>query len=382
MAKSKKKRADKPTAQDYSHLIGRVDIALDLFRQLKMRIVNRWDLWCLTIYMRDSVYETQRRADKRWTDYVELARLGRSFWLGSDEVTFCGARELNSYHATTVTGDESQLEDIGSIMQAAIKGLLVFFRREYKVSDYLDNFVRNGGVYDAFGTSPLARHELWPWFEFVYSVGHDVPSFVTGDWFLLPCGITGSDVFDYPPEFYSGPTPPWEMGRPLIPPGISTMECPIDRCEPRIHPEGRCIRDICEASILALQFLRQKAEERLVLLGDGKQGGADLPSGGQTSEKPAAAAAEGTPSVTDTTGEMFDDALVSPAKLAEAFDVPLDALRKRLERLRRDDHNSFVENEGRKSTEAKYLYKIRAVRPIIEDMKTSSSTSSTRPAHK
>jgi hypothetical protein len=84
--------------------------------------------------------------------------------------------------------------------------------------------------------------------------------------------------------------------------------------------------------------------------------------------------------MTDTTTKILDDVVLSPAKLAEVFHVSLEPLRKRLEWLRSDDHNSFVENEGRKSTEARYLYKVGSVRPIIKDMKTSSSTSSKRPS--
>lgn len=77
-----------------------------------------------------------------------------------------------------------------------------------------------------------------------------------------------------------------------------------------------------------------------------------------------------------------DDAVLPSAKLAEAFQVSHEPLRKRLDRLRRSDHNCFIENEGRKAKEAKYLYRVGAVRPIIADMKASSKTSGERPARK
>lgn len=77
-----------------------------------------------------------------------------------------------------------------------------------------------------------------------------------------------------------------------------------------------------------------------------------------------------------------DEALLSPARIAEFSGLPQEPLRKQLERLRKEDHTCFIENTERGSKEAKYLYKFGHIRPIIEKMKAkmSSEMSSERPA--
>ncbi len=84
-------------------------------------------------------------------------------------------------------------------------------------------------------------------------------------------------------------------------------------------------------------------------------------------------------------GTLDDESTLSPKNLAEIFDVPLEALRKRLERLRRKDHNCFIEIADRTSREPQFHYYLGKVRHVIEDMKgkaASSETSSKRPAKK
>jgi hypothetical protein len=86
--------------------------------------------------------------------------------------------------------------------------------------------------------------------------------------------------------------------------------------------------------------------------------------------------------VAGVTGVVDDEAPLSPAKLAEVFGVPPEALRKRLERFRHGHHDGFVEVADRKPHEPQFLYRVKDVRPIMDDMKTSSRTSSKRPARK
>ena len=79
-------------------------------------------------------------------------------------------------------------------------------------------------------------------------------------------------------------------------------------------------------------------------------------------------------------GEAIDDdSHLSPVKLAKIFRVDAEPLRKRLGRWRRpNNYNGWIENQDRKPNEAKYLYRVGAVRHIIDNLKTSSE----RPAKK
>lgn len=75
-----------------------------------------------------------------------------------------------------------------------------------------------------------------------------------------------------------------------------------------------------------------------------------------------------------------EEAHYSPKRLAEKYGVKAEPLRKALERLRKQDHNCFVENENRAGNEPQYLYKLSAALPIIERMKQAEKTSRLRPA--
>lgn len=68
------------------------------------------------------------------------------------------------------------------------------------------------------------------------------------------------------------------------------------------------------------------------------------------------------------------DSLLSPAQLAKRFALPAESLRKRLERLRARDLASFVETENA-GNEPRFLYRLRAVLPIIEKMRGTDETS-------
>jgi transcription initiation factor IIE alpha subunit len=59
-------------------------------------------------------------------------------------------------------------------------------------------------------------------------------------------------------------------------------------------------------------------------------------------------------------------------RLAEAFNVGKDALRKRLDRFRENKLDGWKERDDRRPREAKYLYQLRAVKAIIEELRASS----------
>jgi len=81
---------------------------------------------------------------------------------------------------------------------------------------------------------------------------------------------------------------------------------------------------------------------------------------------------------TSTRLKVLDDyAWYTHDHLAEAFDVGKDALRKRLDRYRKSNLDGWKENEDRRPREPKYLYQLKRVRSIIEDLRR---TSSERPA--
>jgi hypothetical protein len=59
-------------------------------------------------------------------------------------------------------------------------------------------------------------------------------------------------------------------------------------------------------------------------------------------------------------------------RLAEIFNVGKDSLRKRLDRHRKNTVNGWKVNEDRRPREAKYLYQLRAVKTIVEELRASS----------
>lgn len=75
------------------------------------------------------------------------------------------------------------------------------------------------------------------------------------------------------------------------------------------------------------------------------------------------------------TKEPGDETYHSPTELAELFDIPQEnrgAFRKKLERLRRSNDDCFTEKAQRKPREAKYIYKLKYVRPIAEEIRNRS----------
>jgi len=60
------------------------------------------------------------------------------------------------------------------------------------------------------------------------------------------------------------------------------------------------------------------------------------------------------------------------SRLAENYGVGKEALRKRFDRYRKDHFDGWKTNDDRRPREGKYLYQLRVVRPIIEELLASS----------
>ncbi|HUW31674.1 MAG TPA: hypothetical protein VM223_08695, partial [Planctomycetota bacterium] len=75
-----------------------------------------------------------------------------------------------------------------------------------------------------------------------------------------------------------------------------------------------------------------------------------------------------------------DKAFLTPRELSERFGVPYQALRKRLERFRKSNFNGWNQVSDPLPREARYLFQVAAVKPILDELKASSEMSSERPA--
>ncbi|NUQ63992.1 MAG: hypothetical protein HUU20_16065 [Pirellulales bacterium] len=75
---------------------------------------------------------------------------------------------------------------------------------------------------------------------------------------------------------------------------------------------------------------------------------------------------------TEPTDDLPPDAMLSPATLAAKFDVPLQALQGRLKRWREKHADGWQEVTNRKPREPQYLYRLEAVRPVIEEMRSKA----------
>jgi len=72
--------------------------------------------------------------------------------------------------------------------------------------------------------------------------------------------------------------------------------------------------------------------------------------------------------------KMLDEnAWYTPDHLARVSNVGKEALRKRLERFRKRSLDGWKENEDRRPREPKYLYQLKMVRPIIDELLRASS---------
>jgi len=90
--------------------------------------------------------------------------------------------------------------------------------------------------------------------------------------------------------------------------------------------------------------------------------------------------AEGNRSENVRPSEPDGQAFLCPRDLARVFDVPYEALRKRLDRFRRKNMNGWNEVTEPRPREAHFTYRVAAVKPIIDVMKASGQMSSERPA--
>lgn len=70
---------------------------------------------------------------------------------------------------------------------------------------------------------------------------------------------------------------------------------------------------------------------------------------------------------------MLDEQAWYPhARFAEAFNVDREALRKRLDRYRKHNFDGWKANEDRRPREPGYLYQLRAVKTVVEELRASS----------
>ena len=70
---------------------------------------------------------------------------------------------------------------------------------------------------------------------------------------------------------------------------------------------------------------------------------------------------------------LDENAWYTPDHLARVFNVGQESLRKRLERFRKRSLDGWKENEDRRPREPKYLYQLRMIRPIIDELLRASS---------
>jgi hypothetical protein len=83
--------------------------------------------------------------------------------------------------------------------------------------------------------------------------------------------------------------------------------------------------------------------------------------------------AEGSSTGMDTALPTPDEkAWFTPDRLVEIYGLKKDALRKRLERYRRNNLNGWKESEDRRPREPKYLYQVQAIKSILKDLRASS----------
>jgi len=79
------------------------------------------------------------------------------------------------------------------------------------------------------------------------------------------------------------------------------------------------------------------------------------------------------PSSNIPSNAMLDEQAWYPhARFAEVFNVDKEALRKRLDRYRKHNFDGWKANEDRRPREAGYLYQLRAVKTVVEELRASS----------
>jgi hypothetical protein len=115
----------------------------------------------------------------------------------------------------------------------------------------------------------------------------------------------------------------------------------------------------------------------------GRCAGAGVNGSGKATPKAAAlrkvATAGGRKAPAVPRATVSDDAKMSVAELSKAFGVPAEALRKRLERLRRRDFTCFAEVPNPARKQPTFLYHVGKVRAVIEALNASVKASAKRP---
>lgn len=89
--------------------------------------------------------------------------------------------------------------------------------------------------------------------------------------------------------------------------------------------------------------------------------------GGSGNAGPGAAS-----SSSPTSAVVDEQAWYTYDRLAEVFSVGKDPLRKRLDRYRGDHLDGWIESDDRRPREPKYLYRLRDVKGVIEELRASS----------
>jgi DNA-directed RNA polymerase subunit RPC12/RpoP len=115
--------------------------------------------------------------------------------------------------------------------------------------------------------------------------------------------------------------------------------------------------------------LTDKVVQMITAYRCGKKWQEVCPPGGRRGD---AGIRQSTLSSTPSNAAPDDYAWYTHDRLAEIFNVGKDALRKRLDRYRSRNMNGWKENEDRRPREPRYLYQLRAVRAIAEELRASS----------
>jgi hypothetical protein len=81
---------------------------------------------------------------------------------------------------------------------------------------------------------------------------------------------------------------------------------------------------------------------------------------------------EASASTTSSNVMLDEQGFYGHDRLAEFFKLDKESLRKRLDRYRVNSLDGWQENADRRPRKAKYLYQLRAIRPIVEELRASS----------
>jgi hypothetical protein len=187
---------------------------------------------------------------------------------------------------------------------------------------------------------PRTFTALWGWGRTHTEPGAACGVFGSGEWAVLPWGARDPERHD-----------------------VERLTVLLD------HLDGWATRSASEAAY------RVAPESLVERGGDASQGQKDVRRSVSASGDTGLPPSEGAKSLS----KGDDEALYSPAQLAEKFRLPVDATEKRLERWRREvgGGKGFVENPDRGPNDPKYVYQLGAVRPfLLKPLRKSSRHSS------